>query len=83
MYIDGRPKATGNIAGFINNTQAGSTIKKPNCIFEGSEGNHVFICAMKSIDAREELRISYDLNQIDTNMVTMGVVHLTIYPTFY
>ena len=33
LYVNGRPKDTGNIVGFINSTQAGSTIKKPNCIF--------------------------------------------------
>ena len=30
VYIDGRPKSTGNIAGFINSTQPVSTIKQPN-----------------------------------------------------
>ena len=39
MYIDGRPKATGNIAGFINSTRLVATTKKPNCIFEACEGN--------------------------------------------
>ena len=33
MYIDGRPKETGNIAGFINSTRPSSTSKQPNCIF--------------------------------------------------
>ena len=83
LYIDRRPKITGNIVGFINSTQPGSIIKQPNCIFEGCEGNRVFVCAIKSIAAGEELLISYNLNRVDTNMVTMGVVHLTIYPTFY
>ena len=83
MYIDGGPKATGNIVGFINSTQAWSTLKKLNCIFEGHEGNRVFVCAIKSIDTGEGLLINYNLNQVDTNTVTMGVVHLTIYPTFY
>ena len=49
MYIDGRTKATGNIAGFINSTQPGSKLKQTNFIFEGCEGNHVFVCAIKSI----------------------------------
>jgi hypothetical protein len=40
MYIDGRPKASGNIAGLINSTRPRTTRKKPNCIFEGREGNH-------------------------------------------
>ena len=30
LYIDGRTKTTGNIAGFIKNTQPGSTLKQPN-----------------------------------------------------
>ena len=81
IYIDGRPKATGNIAGFINSTRTRSTIKQPNCIFEAREGNRVFICAIKSIRAGEELLIDYNLNRIDTNEATiMGVVH-TIKPT--
>ena len=81
IYIDGRPKAIGNIAGFINSTRLGSTIKQPNCIFEAREGNRVFICAIKSIRAGEELLIDYNLNCIDTNEATiMGVVH-TIKPT--
>ena len=62
LYIDVRPKATRHIVGFINNTQIGSTIKKPNYIFEGREGNHVFICSIKSIDAGEEFLINYILN---------------------
>ena len=83
LYIDGRPKINGNIAGFINSTQPGSTLKKPNCIFEGREGNRVFVCAIKSIAVREELLINSNLNRVDTNTVTMDVVHPTIYPTFY
>jgi hypothetical protein len=83
LYMDGRPKATGNIAGFINSTQPGSTIKQPNCEFEGREGNRVFVVAIKSISAGEELLINYNLNRVDTKKVTMGVVHITIYPTFY
>ena len=49
LYIDGRPKITGNIARFINSTQPGSTLKQPDCIFEVCEGNRVFVCAIKSI----------------------------------
>jgi hypothetical protein len=30
MYIDGRPKASRNIAGLINNTRPGTTRKEPN-----------------------------------------------------
>ena len=82
LYIDGRPKITGNIAGFINSTQPGSSIKQPNYIFEVREGNHVFICAIKSIAVGEKLLINYNLNRVDTNTVSMDVVHPTIYPTF-
>ena len=82
LYIDRRPKATGNIARFTNSTQPGSTLKQPNCIFDGREENPVFVCVIESIVARVELLINSNLNRIDTNVVTMGVVHLTIYPTF-
>ena len=78
MYMDGRTKTTGNIAGFINSTQPGSTLKQPNCIFELREGNHVFVCAIKSIAAGEELLIDYNLNRVDTNNVSMVVVQQTI-----
>ena len=57
MYMDRRPKTTGNIAGFINSTQLGYTLKQPNCIFESRERNCVFVCAIKSIAAGEELLI--------------------------
>ena len=83
LYMDGRPKTTGNIVRFINSTQPGSTLKQPNCIFKLHEGNHVFVCAIKSISAGEELLINYNLNYVDTNKVSMVVVHPTIYPTFY
>ena len=83
MYMDGRPKTTGNVVGFINSTQLGSTLKQPNCIFKSREGNHVFVCAIKLIAAREELLIDYNLNRVDTNTVSMVVVQPTIYPTFY
>jgi hypothetical protein len=43
MYIDGRPKSIGNIPGFINSTRPLETTKKPNCIFEGRKGNHIFV----------------------------------------
>ena len=76
-------KTTDNIAGFINSTQLRSTLKKPNCIFESHEGNHVFVCAIKSIATGKELLINYNLNHVDTNTVSMVVVHPTIYPTFY
>ena len=83
LYMDRRPKTTGNIAGFINSTQLWSTLMQPNCIFKSREGNCVFICAIKSIAIGEELLINYNLNCVDTNTVSMVVVHPTIYPTFY
>ena len=78
MYMDRRPKTTGNIAGFINSTQPGSTLKQPNYIFESREGNRVFVCAIKSIVDGEELLIDYNLNCVDTNNVSMVVVQQTI-----
>ena len=62
MYIYGRPKATGNIVGFINSTRPVATTKKPNCIFEAREGNLIFVCATKTIVPGEELLIDYNLN---------------------
>ena len=47
LYIDGRKKETRKILWFINNTQPRSTLKNPNYIFEGREGNHVFVCVIK------------------------------------
>jgi hypothetical protein len=82
MYIDKRPKASGNIAGFINSTQPRSTNKQPYSVFEGWEGNCVFVCAIKSIAAGEYLLINYNLNRIDTNVVTMGVVNITFHQTY-
>ena len=73
MYIDGRPKATGNIVGFINSTRPVATTKKPNCIFEACEENHIFVCAKKTIVPSEELLIDYNLNRIDGGGVTMEV----------
>ena len=35
IYIDGRPKASRNVVGFINSTQPMTANKKPNCEFEG------------------------------------------------
>ena len=83
MYMGGRPKTTINITGFINNTQPGSTLKQPNYIFESREGNHVFVCAIKSIAAGEELLIDYNLNRVGTNNVSMVVVQQKIYKSFY
>ena len=78
MYMDGRPKTTSNIAGLINSTKPGSTLKQPNYIFESREWNRVFVCAIKSIAASEELLIDYNLNRVDTNNVSMVVVQQTI-----
>ena len=83
MYMDGRPKKTGTIAGFINSTQPGSKLKQDNCIFESCEGNRVFVCAIKSITTSEELLIDYNLNRVDTNNVSMVMVQQTIYKSFY
>ena len=79
MYIDGRPKEPGNIVGFINGTQPMTTNKKSNWIFEGCEGNHVFVCAIKSIAIGEELLIDYNLNRIYTNIAIMGAVCIQFY----
>ena len=83
IYIDGGPNDFGNITGTINSTQQGTTHKICNWIFEECEGNRVFVCAIKSITAGEEFLINYNLNHVDTNMITMDVVHPKIYPTFY
>jgi hypothetical protein len=58
---------------FINSTRTGKTTKKPNCIFEGHEGNRIFVCETKSIVAGEEMFINYNLNQIDGGDATMGI----------
>ena len=81
--MDERPKTTGNIEGFKNSTQPGSTLKQPNCIFELCEENRVFVCAIKSIAAGEELLIDYNLNRVDTNNVSMVMVQQTTYKSFY
>ena len=83
LYMDERPKTTGNIVWFINSTQPGSTLKQTNCIFKLREGNCVFVCAIKSIAASKELLINYNLNHVDTNTATMELVQPTIYPTFF
>ena len=73
MYIDGRPKASGNVVGFINSTRPVITTKQPNFIFETREGNRIFVCASKTIVPGEELLIHYNLNRIDGGDVAMGV----------
>jgi SET domain-containing protein len=55
-----------------------TTNKRPNCVFEGREGNHVFICAIKSIVAGEEILIDYNLNRIDKDVPIMGAVCILI-----
>jgi hypothetical protein len=82
MYIDERPKAVGNIAGFMNNTRPTTTNKQPNCIFEGHEGSNVFVCEIKSIATGEELLIDYNLNRVDTYIAIMGAVCILFYPTY-
>ena len=64
MYIDGRPKASIKIAGFVNSTRKVTTTKKPNCEFEGRKEHRIFVCATKTILPGEELLIDYNLNQI-------------------
>jgi hypothetical protein len=78
IYIDGRPKASGNILGFINSTQPRTTKKEPNCIFEGREENRVVLCAIKTIAPGEELLVDFHLNRIDTltNSVQVLMQHL-------
>jgi hypothetical protein len=73
MCIDGRPKAYGNIVGFINSTQPVEKTNKPNFIFEGCEGNRIFVCATKTIVPGEYLLVDYNLNQIDGGGVSMGL----------
>ena len=65
MYIERRTKYSRNIVGFINSAWPETTNKQPNFIFEGCEGNNVFVCAIKSIATGEYLFISYKVNQID------------------
>jgi hypothetical protein len=78
IYIDGRPKAFTNIAGFINSTRSETTNKQTNCIFEGREENRVVLCAIKKIAPREELLVDYHLNRIETltNSVQVLMQHL-------
>ena len=63
MYIDGRPKASRNIAGFVNSTRPVTTLtKQPNCEFEGREEHRIFVCATKTIFPGEDLLINYNLD---------------------
>ena len=74
MYIYGRTKGSENITGFINSKWIKRKNKQPNFIFEGHEGNYILMSTIKSIDVGEDLLINYNLNRIDTNIVSMGVV---------
>ena len=65
MYIDGRPKASKNVVGFVNSTWPVTTNKQPNCEFEGRKEHRIFVCARKTILPGEELLIDYNLNRID------------------
>jgi len=73
IYIDGRPKASSNIVGFINSTWPGTTNKQLNCIYEGCEENRVVVCAIKKIALGEEL-VDYHLNQIETSTNNVWVL---------
>ena len=72
MYIDGRPKASRNVVGFINSTLPVKSTKQSNCAFEGREEHHIFVCATKNIIPSEELLIDYNLNQIDVASTVQG-----------
>ena len=74
MYIYGRTKGSENITGFINSKWIKRKNKQPNFIFEGHEGNHLFVCAIKSIVVGEELLINYKLNRIYRDIVIVEVV---------
>jgi hypothetical protein len=78
IYIDGRPKASIHIAGFINNTQSETINKQPNWIYEGCKENRVVLCAIKKIAPREELLVDYHFNRIETstNSVQVLMQHL-------
>ena len=80
IYIYGRLKVSGNIARLIKNTQPRTTNKQSNCIFNGHVGNHIFVCAIKSIAAREEFLIDYNLKRINTNVGIKGVICIQFYP---
>ena len=72
MYIDGRPKASENVVGFINSTRPVTATKKLNCEFEGCEEHCIFVCATKTILSGEEFLIDYNLNQIDVASTVHG-----------
>ena len=72
MYIDGRPKESGNIVGFVNSTRPMMETKQPNCEFEGHEEHRIFVCATKTILLGEELLIDYNLNRIGVASMVQG-----------
>ena len=72
MYIDGRPKVSRNVAGFVNSTWTMKTTKQPNCDLEGCKEHRIFVCATKTILPGEELLIDYNLNQIDVASMVRG-----------
>ena len=72
MYIDGRPKASRKVVGFVNSTRPVTTTKQPNCKFEGHEEHRIFVCATKTIVPGEELLIDYNLNRIDVASTVQG-----------
>jgi hypothetical protein len=80
MYIDGRPKASGNIVGLINITRPGTIRKEPNCIFKEREGNRIFVCAVKTITAGKELLVYYNLNRVDPGTSSFSTVQNPLYP---
>ena len=80
MYIDGRPKASGNIAGLINSKRPGKTRKELNFIFEEHEGNRIFVCVVKTIMIGEELLVNYNLNRVDLGTSSFATVQNPLYP---
>lgn len=60
------------LQGLKNSTWPRTTSNRLNCIFDGHERNQVFIWVIKSIVAKEELLVDYDLNWIDTGVAIMG-----------
>ena len=72
MYIDGRPKVSRNIAGFINSTWTVTTTKQSNCEFEGREEHRIFVCETKTTLTGEDLLIDYNLNRIDVASMVQG-----------
>ena len=75
VYIDGRKKAIGNIANFIKSTCPVSTNKRPNCIFEAREGNHIF-CMYDKINkfrGRFANRLQFESLRYKKKVTIMGL----------